>query len=218
MRHKKVFSLKPTCFNFVPVLCEPAQLAFIGTKGALHLTFQLEENFLISYYLVFNQQCDETRAVVREPSISWIHLLIWIWASSSSFISLNTTQLSKRGVAGGEKIQYICFMTANVDPFFLLCDWPTETCDRPLVTNLPPSSFRSSSQLSSSHGPVFAKVNRREGERINRWLTACTRVWFAQYRILLWSLKLRRRDSHLSTAESFKSLSDFITREFITQA
>uniref|UniRef100_A0A8C4F3Y9 Contactin associated protein like 3 n=1 Tax=Dicentrarchus labrax TaxID=13489 RepID=A0A8C4F3Y9_DICLA len=33
----------------------------------------------------------------------------------------------------------------------------------PLVTNLPPSSFRSSSQLTSSHGPVFAKVNRREG-------------------------------------------------------
>ncbi|XP_017276056.1 contactin-associated protein-like 4 isoform X1 [Kryptolebias marmoratus] len=38
-----------------------------------------------------------------------------------------------------------------------------EGCDSPLVANLPPSSFRSSSQLSSSHGPVFAKVNRREG-------------------------------------------------------
>uniref|UniRef100_A0A3Q3WFW0 Uncharacterized protein n=1 Tax=Mola mola TaxID=94237 RepID=A0A3Q3WFW0_MOLML len=36
-------------------------------------------------------------------------------------------------------------------------------CDSPLVTNLPPSSFRSSTQLTSSHGPVFAKVNRREG-------------------------------------------------------
>uniref|UniRef100_A0A3B4Y4S8 Contactin-associated protein-like 4 n=1 Tax=Seriola lalandi dorsalis TaxID=1841481 RepID=A0A3B4Y4S8_SERLL len=46
---------------------------------------------------------------------------------------------------------------------FLLCDWLTEVCDNPLVFNLPPSSFRSSSQLSSSHGPVFAKVNRREG-------------------------------------------------------
>ncbi|KAF3835413.1 hypothetical protein F7725_027971 [Dissostichus mawsoni] len=32
-----------------------------------------------------------------------------------------------------------------------------------MVANLPPSSFRSSSQLTSSHGPVFAKVNRREG-------------------------------------------------------
>ncbi|KAI4828783.1 hypothetical protein KUCAC02_022858 [Chaenocephalus aceratus] len=39
----------------------------------------------------------------------------------------------------------------------------TEVCDSPLVANLPPSSFRSSSQLTSSHGPVFAKVNRREG-------------------------------------------------------
>ncbi|XP_032382198.1 contactin-associated protein-like 4 isoform X2 [Etheostoma spectabile] len=38
-----------------------------------------------------------------------------------------------------------------------------EVCDSPLVANLPPSSFRSSSQLTSSHGPVFAKVNRREG-------------------------------------------------------
>uniref|UniRef100_A0A1A8LCZ9 Contactin associated protein-like 5a n=1 Tax=Nothobranchius pienaari TaxID=704102 RepID=A0A1A8LCZ9_9TELE len=38
-----------------------------------------------------------------------------------------------------------------------------EACDSPLVSNLAPSLFRSSSQLSSSHGPVFAKVNRREG-------------------------------------------------------
>uniref|UniRef100_A0A1A8HLU9 Contactin associated protein-like 5a n=1 Tax=Nothobranchius korthausae TaxID=1143690 RepID=A0A1A8HLU9_9TELE len=38
-----------------------------------------------------------------------------------------------------------------------------EVCDSPLVSNLAPSLFRSSSQLSSSHGPVFAKVNRREG-------------------------------------------------------
>ncbi|KAM9762601.1 contactin-associated protein-like 4 [Menidia menidia] len=38
-----------------------------------------------------------------------------------------------------------------------------EVCDNPLLSSLPPSSFRSSSQLSSSHGPVFAKVNRREG-------------------------------------------------------
>uniref|UniRef100_A0A673CT94 Contactin associated protein like 3 n=1 Tax=Sphaeramia orbicularis TaxID=375764 RepID=A0A673CT94_9TELE len=39
----------------------------------------------------------------------------------------------------------------------------TDVCDSPLVSNLPPLSFRSSSQLSSSHGPVFAKVNRRDG-------------------------------------------------------
>ncbi|XP_008284255.1 contactin-associated protein-like 4 [Stegastes partitus] len=39
----------------------------------------------------------------------------------------------------------------------------SHVCDRPLVSSLPSSSFRSSSQLSSSHGPVFAKVNRREG-------------------------------------------------------
>ncbi|XP_059215392.1 contactin-associated protein-like 4 [Centropristis striata] len=38
-----------------------------------------------------------------------------------------------------------------------------EVCHSPLVSNLLPSSFRSSSQLSSSHGPGFAKLNRREG-------------------------------------------------------
>ncbi|AWP03634.1 putative contactin-associated protein-like 4 [Scophthalmus maximus] len=38
-----------------------------------------------------------------------------------------------------------------------------EVCDSALVSTLPPSSFRSSSQLSSSHAPGFAKLNRREG-------------------------------------------------------
>uniref|UniRef100_A0A4W6C7K5 Contactin associated protein like 3 n=1 Tax=Lates calcarifer TaxID=8187 RepID=A0A4W6C7K5_LATCA len=48
----------------------------------------------------------------------------------------------------------------------LSCSYGTtgeEACDSPLVSNLPPSSFRSSSQLSSSHAPGFAKLNRREG-------------------------------------------------------
>ncbi|KAM3605321.1 uncharacterized protein V6R79_023831 [Siganus canaliculatus] len=38
-----------------------------------------------------------------------------------------------------------------------------DVCDNALVSNLPPPSFRSSSQLSSSHAPGFAKLNRREG-------------------------------------------------------
>ncbi|XP_061835035.1 contactin-associated protein-like 4 [Nerophis lumbriciformis] len=38
-----------------------------------------------------------------------------------------------------------------------------DVCDSALVSNLPPSAFRSSSQLSSSHAPVFAKLNRRDG-------------------------------------------------------
>ncbi|GAA6107698.1 contactin-associated protein-like 4 isoform X1 [Tachysurus ichikawai] len=37
-------------------------------------------------------------------------------------------------------------------------------CDSPLVSNLPQSAFRSSSQLSNSHGPGYAKLNRRDGE------------------------------------------------------
>ncbi|XP_022622371.1 contactin-associated protein-like 4 [Seriola dumerili] len=57
-------------------------------------------------------------------------------------------------------------ITALIGSLLLLGSCGTgaeEVCDNPLVFNLPPSSFRSSSQLSSSHGPVFAKVNRREG-------------------------------------------------------
>ncbi|XP_035310622.1 contactin-associated protein-like 4 isoform X6 [Cricetulus griseus] len=36
-------------------------------------------------------------------------------------------------------------------------------CDEPLVSALPPASFSSSSELSSSHGPGFARLNRRDG-------------------------------------------------------
>ncbi|XP_038593693.1 contactin-associated protein-like 4 [Micropterus salmoides] len=38
-----------------------------------------------------------------------------------------------------------------------------EVCHSPLVSSLLQSSFKSSSQLSGSHGPGFAKLNRREG-------------------------------------------------------
>uniref|UniRef100_A0A8C9ZKY9 Contactin associated protein like 3 n=1 Tax=Sander lucioperca TaxID=283035 RepID=A0A8C9ZKY9_SANLU len=41
--------------------------------------------------------------------------------------------------------------------------WSVVSCFLPLVSNLLPLSFRSSSQLSGSHGPGFAKLNRREG-------------------------------------------------------
>nr|XP_047911606.1 contactin-associated protein-like 4 isoform X1 [Anser cygnoides] len=36
-------------------------------------------------------------------------------------------------------------------------------CDDQLVSGLPQSSFSSSSELSSSHSPGFARLNRREG-------------------------------------------------------
>ncbi|KAM9803656.1 contactin-associated protein-like 4 [Neosynchiropus ocellatus] len=38
-----------------------------------------------------------------------------------------------------------------------------EACHSSLISSLPPSSFRSSSQISSSHSPGFAKLNRRDG-------------------------------------------------------
>nr|XP_061795439.1 contactin-associated protein-like 4 [Nerophis lumbriciformis] len=43
------------------------------------------------------------------------------------------------------------------------CSASTDACDSALVSNLPPSAFSSSSQLSASHAPVFAKLNRRDG-------------------------------------------------------
>uniref|UniRef100_A0A2K5Q6V9 Contactin associated protein family member 4 n=1 Tax=Cebus imitator TaxID=2715852 RepID=A0A2K5Q6V9_CEBIM len=46
----------------------------------------------------------------------------------------------------------------NVALFLLVDD-----CDDPLVSALPQTSFSSSSELSSSHGPGFARLNRRDG-------------------------------------------------------
>ncbi|KAK3521329.1 hypothetical protein QTP70_003174 [Hemibagrus guttatus] len=37
-------------------------------------------------------------------------------------------------------------------------------CDGPLMSNLPQSAFKSSSQLSNSHGPGYAKLNRRDAK------------------------------------------------------
>ncbi|XP_024117188.1 contactin-associated protein-like 4 isoform X2 [Oryzias melastigma] len=59
----------------------------------------------------------------------------------------------------------VCGITAGA-ALLLLCAFGTnagEVCDGPLVASLLPSSFRSSSQLSSSHAPGFAKLNRRDG-------------------------------------------------------
>ena len=39
-----------------------------------------------------------------------------------------------------------------------------DNCDAPLASSLPRASFTSSSELSSSHGPGFASLNRRDGE------------------------------------------------------
>ncbi|KAK5607001.1 hypothetical protein CRENBAI_010843 [Crenichthys baileyi] len=56
----------------------------------------------------------------------------------------------------GEGVLKSCLHSKSISGF-------QEVCDSALVSNLPPSSFRSSSQLSSSHAPGFAKLNRRDG-------------------------------------------------------
>lgn len=72
------------------------------------------------------------------------------------------------------------FKCPKLYAFFLLCDWLTEVCDSALVSNLPPSSFRSSSHLSSSHAPGFAKLNRRDGEK------SFVLLWIKDRRMLCW--------------------------------
>lgn len=42
--------------------------------------------------------------------------------------------------------------------------FPPDNCDAPLASALSRTSFSSSSELSSSHGPGFASLNRRDGE------------------------------------------------------
>ncbi|XP_052463585.1 contactin-associated protein-like 4 isoform X1 [Carassius gibelio] len=47
--------------------------------------------------------------------------------------------------------------------YFITGSGSKESCDSPLVSALPQSAFSSSSELSNSHGPGFAKLNRRDG-------------------------------------------------------
>ncbi|XP_058644606.1 contactin-associated protein-like 4 isoform X4 [Onychostoma macrolepis] len=47
--------------------------------------------------------------------------------------------------------------------YFITGSVSKESCDSPLVSALPQSAFTSSSELSNSHGPGFAKLNRRDG-------------------------------------------------------
>uniref|UniRef100_A0A3P9J945 Contactin associated protein like 3 n=1 Tax=Oryzias latipes TaxID=8090 RepID=A0A3P9J945_ORYLA len=58
------------------------------------------------------------------------------------------------GITAGAALLLLCALGTNAG---------AEVCDRQLVASLPQSSFRSSSQLSSSHAPGFAKLNRRDG-------------------------------------------------------
>ncbi|XP_027884694.1 contactin-associated protein-like 4 isoform X1 [Xiphophorus couchianus] len=79
-----------------------------------------------------------------------------------------------------------------------------EVCDNPLVSNLPPSSFRSSSQLSTSHGPGFAKVNRREGA--GGW----SPLWSDKYQWLEVDLQRRTQITAVATQGRYGS-SDWLT-------
>ncbi|XP_075386221.1 contactin-associated protein-like 4 [Tenrec ecaudatus] len=49
------------------------------------------------------------------------------------------------------------------DSTFVLEEQPEGSCEEPLLSTLPPSAFSSSSALSSSHSPRFARLNRRDG-------------------------------------------------------
>ena len=55
--------------------------------------------------------------------------------------------------------------------------FPPDNCDAPLASSLPRASFTSSSELSSSHGPGFASLNRRDGESA----TVCLFIYFFRF-------------------------------------
>uniref|UniRef100_I3M543 Contactin-associated protein-like 3 n=1 Tax=Ictidomys tridecemlineatus TaxID=43179 RepID=I3M543_ICTTR len=56
------------------------------------------------------------------------------------------------------QIFLLCFLLLNI-----IINLAKSDCDAPLGSALPPSSFSSSAELSSSHGPGFARLNRRDG-------------------------------------------------------
>lgn len=59
-------------------------------------------------------------------------------------------------------------------------------CDAPLVSALPQSSFSSSSELSSSHGPGFARLNRRDGESaFSSYCSLVTLIGFSFNKIII---------------------------------
>ncbi|CAM9211782.1 unnamed protein product, partial [Rangifer tarandus platyrhynchus] len=51
----------------------------------------------------------------------------------------------------------------SAQPWSTLAAGNTYNCDAPLASSLPRASFTSSSELSSSHSPGFASLNRRDG-------------------------------------------------------
>nr|XP_060477486.1 contactin-associated protein-like 4 [Panthera onca] len=50
-----------------------------------------------------------------------------------------------------------------------------DSCSQPLTSALPASAFSSSSELTSSHGPGFARLNRRDGQELQ---LGHHRLWF----------------------------------------
>ncbi|ERE78695.1 contactin-associated protein-like 3-like protein [Cricetulus griseus] len=56
----------------------------------------------------------------------------------------------------------LLLLSAQTRPLVAAGD-PSNNCDAPLASSLPQLSFSSSSQLSNSHGPGFARLNRRDG-------------------------------------------------------
>ncbi|XP_057395250.1 contactin-associated protein-like 3 isoform X4 [Balaenoptera acutorostrata] len=51
----------------------------------------------------------------------------------------------------------------SAQPWSTLAAGNTYSCEAPLASALPRASFSSSSERSSSHGPGFASLNRRDG-------------------------------------------------------
>uniref|UniRef100_A0A9J8BPC0 Contactin associated protein like 3 n=1 Tax=Cyprinus carpio carpio TaxID=630221 RepID=A0A9J8BPC0_CYPCA len=92
--------------------------------------------------------------------------------------------------------------------YFITGSVSKESCDSPLVSALPQSAFTSSSELSNSHGPGFAKLNRRDGA--GGWSPLDSN----KYQWLEIKLEQRTEITAIATQGRYGS-SDWVTRYFL---
>lgn len=119
--------------------------------------------------LILRQSFLQPRMVLNSPYI-WG----WPWPPGHPAPSCCTLGLQARAATRGLDpsfdVVFICCVYWFEENCQLCAHWNVafsllaDDCDEPLVSALPPASFSSSSELSSSHGPGFARLNRRDGK------------------------------------------------------
>lgn len=84
-------------------------------------------------------------------------------AAAALFIEFLEPKVIMARVNGAFLDALLLLLLLSVQTLPLVAAGDPHNCDAPLASSLPQLSFSSSSQLSSSHGPGFARLNRRDG-------------------------------------------------------